>query len=103
MEKLKEVGKSRSDLFGAFMPNGNNALHESIRAKNFDMVNYLSSHKIDLNNKNAEGKTPLEIAQEVGDDSIVGLLRMKGFNSKKSENTVHPFFFDHFFTMFHVK
>lgn len=58
---------------------GNSILHYSVMSGNEELVKFILEHKIvDVNEKNDEGKTPLDIAIEKGFENIANLIKSYG-------------------------
>ena len=54
---------------------GDNVLHFAVRAKNFDLVEFLIEKGVDLTAEGEEG-TPLSLANQLGDTHIVNMLKL---------------------------
>jgi outer membrane protein OmpA-like peptidoglycan-associated protein len=54
------------------------ALHDAVRAKDLNMVQFLINQKIELNSKNTDGYTPLHIAVRLKEYEIIKLLIENG-------------------------
>lgn len=57
-----------------------NTIHDAVYEGNWSLVRQLLKEGVDVNQINPEGKTPLEIARERGDDLIIKLLISNGAN-----------------------
>ena len=54
------------------------SIHDAVYEGNWSLVNQLLKEGVDVNQINPEGKTPLEIARERGDNLIIKLLISNG-------------------------
>jgi ankyrin repeat protein len=69
-----------ADMLYAVSPNEQmeSILHAAVASGNPAMVRWALAQRPDLESKRYDGKTPLQVAQESGDEEIAGLLREAG-------------------------